>query len=91
MRALPTPLHLVVSIGPFSKWGMNFITCNPTSSDRHKYIVVAVDYFMKWAEAIPTFWLMEKPPLYSYSIRSYVTLVYPTRLLQTMVPIFRTI
>jgi transposase InsO family protein len=31
------------------------MTCNPPSNNGHKYIVVAVDYFTKWAEAMPTF------------------------------------
>ena len=29
--------------------------CNPPSSNGHKYIVVVVDYFTKWVEAMPTF------------------------------------
>ena len=37
------------------KWGIDYMTCNPTSAGGHKYIIVAVDYFMKWAEAMPTF------------------------------------
>lgn len=55
MHEPPTPHHLVISISPFSKWGINFITCIPTSFDRHSYIVVVVDYFKKWVEVIPTF------------------------------------
>ena len=55
MCAHPTPLHPVVSIGPFAKWGIDFVTCNPTSVDGHNYIVMAVRYFTKWAEAIPIF------------------------------------
>ena len=55
MHAHPAPLHPVISIGPFAKWGIDFVTCNPTAVDGHNYIVVAVDYFTKWAEAIPTF------------------------------------
>ena len=55
MRAHPTDVHLVFSVGPFAKWGIDFVTCNPTSVDGHNYIVVAVDYFTKWAESIPTF------------------------------------
>jgi transposase InsO family protein len=31
------------------------MTCNPPFSNGHKYIVVAVDYFTKWAEVMPTF------------------------------------
>ena len=28
--------------------------CNPASDGGHHHIIVAVDYFMKWAEAMPT-------------------------------------
>ena len=29
--------------------------CNPVSSRGHKHIIVVVDYFTKWAEAMPTY------------------------------------
>ena len=48
-------MHPVVSTGPFTKWGIDFMTCDPPSSRGHGYIIVAVDYFTKWAEAMPTF------------------------------------
>eukprot|EP00253_Pinus_taeda_P002987 PITA_02987 len=54
MRALPAPLHPVVTVGPFSKWGIDYVTCNPRSAGGHGFIIVAVDYFTKWAEAMPT-------------------------------------
>ena len=54
MRAPPVPLHAVITVGPFAKWGIDFMTCNPRSAKRHAYIIVVVDYFTKWAEAIPT-------------------------------------
>eukprot|EP00253_Pinus_taeda_P012959 PITA_12959 len=54
MRAPPTPLHLVVTVGPFAKWGIDYVTCNPRSGGGHGYIIVVVYYFTKWAEAMPT-------------------------------------
>ena len=29
--------------------------CNPASTRGHKYIIIIVDNFMKWVEAMPTF------------------------------------
>jgi hypothetical protein len=55
IRSHPAPLHPVVSIGPFSKWGIEFMTCNPDLTGGHGYIIVDVDYFTKWVEAMPTF------------------------------------
>jgi hypothetical protein len=31
------------------------MTCNPHLVGGHGYIIVAMDYFTKWAEAMPTF------------------------------------
>jgi hypothetical protein len=45
----------MVSVGPFEKCGINFMTCHPHSVGGHGYISVAVDYFTKWVEAMPTF------------------------------------
>eukprot|EP00253_Pinus_taeda_P012248 PITA_12248 len=49
-RLPPAPLHPVVVVGPFAKWGIDFMTCNPTLAEGHGYIIVTVDYFTKWAE-----------------------------------------
>jgi hypothetical protein len=54
-QALPTLLHLVITVGPFYKWGIDFMTCNPPSSNGHKYIIMAIDYFTKWVKSMPTF------------------------------------
>ena len=51
----PTLLHPIISIGPFTKWGIEFMHCKPTSTGGHGYIIVAVDYFAKWVEAMPTY------------------------------------
>ena len=48
-------LHLVITVVPFEKWGIYFMHCRPTSARGHGYIIVAIDYFTKWAEAMPTY------------------------------------
>ena len=55
MWSHPALLFPVILVGPFMKWGIDYVTCNPTSSGGHKYIIVAVDYFTKWEKAMPTF------------------------------------
>ncbi|CAL8112488.1 unnamed protein product [Prunus armeniaca] len=41
-------------IEPFDAWGLDFIgIIKPKSSCRHQYILVAIDYFSKWAKAVP--------------------------------------
>lgn len=59
-REPPTPLHLVITIGPLYKLGFNFMECQPPSSNGHKYIIVWFDYFTKWADAMPTLNIFSK-------------------------------
>ena len=54
-RTHPNLLHPVITFGPFAKWGIEFVHCRPTSAGGHGYIIVAVDYFTKWAEAMRTY------------------------------------
>jgi len=49
------PLHPVIIVGLFAKWGIDFMTCNPHSTGGYGYITVVVDYFTKWVEAMPTY------------------------------------
>ena len=49
------PLHLVVTVGPFYKWEIDFMIINPPLVGCQKYIIMVVDYFTKWVEAMPTF------------------------------------
>ena len=55
MHTLPSPLHPIIIVGPFAKWGIDFITYNPHSARGHAYIILTVDYFTKSAEVMPTF------------------------------------
>jgi hypothetical protein len=54
-RAPPALPHPVITATPLCKWGIDVMTCNLPSINGHKYIVVAIDYFTKWVEAMPTF------------------------------------
>eukprot|EP00253_Pinus_taeda_P009175 PITA_09175 len=54
MRTPPAPLHPIVTVIPFSKWGIDYMTCNPHSAMGHGYSIIAIDYFIKWAKAIIT-------------------------------------
>lgn len=39
---------------PFQMWWLDFIgSIHPFSSNRHKFILHAIEYFTKWVEAIP--------------------------------------
>ena len=53
MRSKPTPLHPITTAGPFTKWGLAFMDCNLASAGGNHHIIVAIDYFMKWAEDMP--------------------------------------
>jgi transposase InsO family protein len=54
MRSHPAPLHSIITVSPFTKWGVDFVDFNPTSSRGHQHIIVVVDDFTKWVEAMPT-------------------------------------
>jgi transposase InsO family protein len=55
MRAHPTPMFPFIIVGPFTKWGIDYTTCNPLSASGHRYIIIVSDYFTKWVEAMPMF------------------------------------
>ena len=48
----PQPLHSLARPWPFPTWGMDIIKLVILkASNGHKYILVAIDYFIKWVEA----------------------------------------
>ncbi|KAH9303704.1 hypothetical protein KI387_008108, partial [Taxus chinensis] len=49
------PLQPVSIEAPFKKWGMDFIDeISEPLHVGHKWILMPIDYFTKWVEAIPT-------------------------------------
>ena len=49
-RSHPEKLTSMTSPWPFAVWGIELIGPMPTARPAFKYIVLAVDYFTKWAE-----------------------------------------
>ena len=47
------PLPLVTSPWPFQQWGLDILGPLPIGKGQSKFVVLAVDYFTKWAEAEP--------------------------------------
>ncbi|XP_020238928.1 uncharacterized protein LOC109817973 [Cajanus cajan] len=53
-RVSATELHAIIKPWPFRGWTIDVIgQIHPPSAKNHKYIIVAIDYFTKWVEAIP--------------------------------------
>jgi hypothetical protein len=47
-------LHPVVKVWPFRGWGLDFIKkVHPSLSKGHRFVLVVIDYFTKWTEAMP--------------------------------------
>ena len=46
-------LNVFVPIWPFAMWGIDMIgPISPKASNGHRFILVAIDYFTKWVEAV---------------------------------------
>ena len=52
-RLSAEPLTSVTSPWPFQQWGLDILGPLPMGKGQCKFIIVAVDYFTKWAEAEP--------------------------------------
>ncbi|RDX96069.1 Tf2-9, partial [Mucuna pruriens] len=52
-KAPPENLHHVTSPWPFFKWGVDILGPFPPAPGQIKFLIVAVDYFIKWVEAEP--------------------------------------
>jgi hypothetical protein len=51
MKTTPEKLTPLTSPWPFAKWGVDIVGPMPVGKGGRKFLVVAVDYFTKWAEA----------------------------------------
>jgi transposase InsO family protein len=47
-------LHPIIKPWPFCGWALDFIgQIHPSSSKGHRFVLVTMDYFTKWMEAVP--------------------------------------
>jgi transposase InsO family protein len=52
--ALAAILHPIIKPLSFRGWALDFIgQIYPASSKGHEFVLVAMDYFTKWTEAVP--------------------------------------
>jgi hypothetical protein len=51
MKNPPEKLSSISSTWPFAKWGVDIVGPMPPGKGSWKFLVVAMDYFTKWAEA----------------------------------------
>jgi hypothetical protein len=47
----PEKLSPITSPWPFAKWGVDIVWPMPPGKENRKFLLVAIDYFTKWAEA----------------------------------------
>src|ERR1044072_8113327 len=47
-------LHPIAIVKPFYQIGIDYVGPLPITEKKNKYIIVAIDYFMKWPEAKAT-------------------------------------
>ena len=60
-RVPPSELYSMICPWPFSVWGIDVIgRIGPMASNKHEYILVAIDYFTKWVEIASFFVLKSK-------------------------------
>ncbi|KAK2997699.1 hypothetical protein RJ639_026010, partial [Escallonia herrerae] len=50
-RQSPSPLTSLSSSIPFAMWGMDIMGPFPPATAQRRFVIVAIDYFTKWAEA----------------------------------------
>ena len=47
----PKELSSMLAAWPFEQWGVDLVRTLPIGKGGYKFVVVIVDYFMKWVEA----------------------------------------
>ncbi|XP_049401665.1 uncharacterized protein LOC125865512 [Solanum stenotomum] len=76
IHSSPSELHPMAAPWPFVAWGMDVIEpIEPKASNGHRFILVAIDYFTKWVEAI-TFKAVTKKAVVDLSIQTSFVILF---------------
>ena len=76
--------------GPFQQWGLDFIgEINPSSSGQHKWILVAIDYFTKWIEVVPTRNATHQVIMNFLYLNIFIIFGFPKRIVTDNAPAFK--
>jgi hypothetical protein len=58
-------LHTIIKPWSFHGWTLDFVGhIHPASSKDHRFVLVAMDYFTKWTEAVPLKNMMHREVIY---------------------------
>ena len=51
IRQLSKELTLIMALQPFAQWGLDIMGPFPEAAQQLKFLIIGIDYFMKWVEA----------------------------------------
>jgi hypothetical protein len=61
IQLVPAMVHPIIKPWSFHGWGLDFIgQIHPSSLKGHQFMLVAIDYFTKWTEAVPLKYMTHK-------------------------------
>ncbi|PHT86127.1 hypothetical protein T459_08233 [Capsicum annuum] len=88
IRSPPVELHAMAAPWPFVAWGMDVIgPIEPKASNEHRFILVAIDYFTKWVEAVSFKSVTKKAVVDFVHANIICRFGIPKMIIQTMLPI----
>lgn len=53
-------MTIMTSPCPFAQWGIDIVGPVPVTTGERKYLLVTIDHFSKWVEAVPLVKIIDK-------------------------------
>ncbi|KAK3025048.1 hypothetical protein RJ639_044799 [Escallonia herrerae] len=77
LHTLAIPLNVLTFPIPFAMWGMDILGLFPLATGQRRFVIVAIDYFMKWTEAEPLATITEAKCKEFFGRMLFVALEFP--------------